>query len=66
MLSNSKSSLAYRVHEYVVREVNFFRVHLLFFLIVPLIAAAVFYGANGRFHIRESRCLSTRQFFLLV
>ncbi|CAL1696758.1 unnamed protein product [Somion occarium] len=33
------------------RELNFFRVHLLFFLIVPLISAVIFWAANGRFHI---------------
>lgn len=41
------------VREWIKRESNFFRIHLLFFLLVPLISAAIFYGANGEFHIRE-------------
>ncbi|KAI0344047.1 TrkH-domain-containing protein [Trametopsis cervina] len=39
------------IREWCKKELNFFRVHLLFFLLVPLISAGIFYGANGRFHI---------------
>ena len=35
------------------KELNFFRIHLLFFLIVPLISSVIFWGANGQFHIRK-------------
>ncbi|KAH8101386.1 TrkH-domain-containing protein [Cristinia sonorae] len=38
-------------YAWLKKELNFFRIHLLFFLLVPLISAAVFWGANGRFHI---------------
>ena len=43
------------IHNWLKKELNFFRVHLLFFLLVPLVSAAIFYGANGEFHIREYR-----------
>ncbi|THH31587.1 hypothetical protein EUX98_g2629 [Antrodiella citrinella] len=39
------------VYAWLKRELNFFRVHLLFFLFVPLVSAAIFWGANGRFQI---------------
>ena len=42
------------IRTWAKKELNFFRVHLLFFLFVPLISAGIFYGANGEFHIRKS------------
>lgn len=41
------------VRFWLKREANFFRIHLLFFLIVPLISAGIFYAANGEFHIGQ-------------
>lgn len=41
------------VREWLKKEANFFRVHLLFFLIVPLISAGIFYAANGRYPVGE-------------
>ncbi|XP_006461265.1 hypothetical protein AGABI2DRAFT_70136 [Agaricus bisporus var. bisporus H97] len=32
-------------------ELNFFRIHVICFTITPIILAAIFYGANGRYHI---------------
>ncbi len=46
------------IPDWLKKELNFFRVHLLFFLFVPLISAGIFYGANGEFHIRECHSLS--------
>ena len=42
-----------QVRQWIEDEVNFFRLHLIYFTIVPLIAAGIFYAANGEFHIRE-------------
>ncbi|TCD68599.1 low affinity potassium transporter [Steccherinum ochraceum] len=44
-------SLLDDVNIWCKRELNFFRIHLLFFVIVPLVSAAIFWGANGRFQI---------------
>ena len=41
------------VREWVKKEANFFRVHLLFFLVVPLVSAAIFYAANGQYPVGE-------------
>jgi hypothetical protein len=30
---------------------TFYRLHLTAFTIIPLIAAGIFYGCNGRFHV---------------
>ncbi|TBU58845.1 TrkH-domain-containing protein [Dichomitus squalens] len=40
-----------QVRQWIEDEVNFFRLHLVYFTFVPLIAAGIFYGANGEFHI---------------
>ncbi len=40
--------------EWIKKEANFFRIHLLFFLLVPLVSAGIFFAANGRYPIRES------------
>ncbi|KAK7687989.1 hypothetical protein QCA50_008359 [Cerrena zonata] len=40
------------IRQWLKKELNFFRVHLLFFLIVPLISSVIFWAANGRFHVR--------------
>lgn len=42
-----------RIRQWIEEEVNFFRLHLLFFTLTPLVAAGIFYGVNGEFHIRE-------------
>ena len=42
-----------QLRQWVEDEINFFRLHLIYFTFVPLIAAAIFYAANGEFHIRE-------------
>lgn len=42
-----------RIRQWIEDEVNFFRLHLIFFTVTPLIAACIFYGVNGEFHIRE-------------
>ncbi|KAI0697181.1 cation transport protein-domain-containing protein [Cytidiella melzeri] len=39
------------VRDWLKKELNFFRIHLLCFIFVPLISAAIFYAANGQFHI---------------
>ena len=41
--------------EFIEREANFYRIHLLFFTLVPLILSGIFYAANGEYHIRECR-----------
>jgi hypothetical protein len=41
------------VRQWLKAELNFFRIHLLFFLFTPLISAGIFYAANGQFQIRE-------------
>ncbi|KAI0666217.1 cation transport protein-domain-containing protein [Trametes maxima] len=40
-----------RVRQWIQEEANFFRLHLLFFTFTPLVAAGIFYGVNGEFHI---------------
>ncbi|TFK88517.1 TrkH-domain-containing protein [Polyporus arcularius HHB13444] len=40
-----------RIRQWIEEEVNFFRLHLLFFTLTPLVAAGIFYGVNGEFHI---------------
>ncbi|KAI0638942.1 TrkH-domain-containing protein [Trametes polyzona] len=40
-----------RLRQWVEEEANFFRLHLIYFTFVPLIAAGIFYGVNGEFHI---------------
>ncbi|RPD81556.1 TrkH-domain-containing protein [Lentinus tigrinus ALCF2SS1-7] len=40
-----------RARQWIEEEVNFFRLHLLFFTLTPLVAAAIFYAVNGEFHI---------------
>ena len=42
-----------RVRQWFEEEANFFRIHLTFFTFTPLIAAGIFYGVNGEYHIRE-------------
>lgn len=45
-----------RLRQWIEEEANFFRLHLVYFTFVPLIAAGIFYGVNGEFHIRECPC----------
>ena len=42
-----------RVTQWIEKELNFFRLHLIYFTVVPLIASGIFYASNGEFHIRE-------------
>lgn len=42
------------VKEFIEREANFYRIHLLFFAFLPLILSGIFYAANGEYPIRES------------
>ncbi|PFH45965.1 hypothetical protein AMATHDRAFT_8427 [Amanita thiersii Skay4041] len=37
---------------YAIEEINFFRIHLFAFVIIPLIASIIFYASNGRFHVK--------------
>ncbi|KIP02880.1 hypothetical protein PHLGIDRAFT_32026 [Phlebiopsis gigantea 11061_1 CR5-6] len=39
------------IREWVQKEANFFRIHLLFFLLVPLVAAGIFCAANGQYPV---------------
>lgn len=48
------------VKELVKREANFYRIHLLFFTLVPLILSGIFYAANGQYHIGECHRSFTR------
>ncbi|KAH9927443.1 TrkH-domain-containing protein [Epithele typhae] len=38
-------------YQWLEKELNFFRVHLLYFTITPLIFTFIFYASNGKFHI---------------
>ncbi|KAF8637169.1 hypothetical protein AX17_003073 [Amanita inopinata Kibby_2008] len=38
--------------DFTIKELTFFRVHLCAFTILPLIASAIFYASNGRFHVK--------------
>ncbi|PIL30855.1 transporter [Ganoderma sinense ZZ0214-1] len=40
-----------QVRQWMQDEANFFRLHLVYFTFVPLIAAGIFYAVNGEFHI---------------
>ncbi|CDO78022.1 hypothetical protein BN946_scf184907.g12 [Trametes cinnabarina] len=51
-----KSKLA-DFQAYIVRHLNFYRVHLLFFTFTPLIFSGIFYASNGEFHIDYIDCL---------
>ena len=53
-LSDSIYDSYTRFRQWIEEEVNFFRLHLVFFTITPLITSFIFYGVNGQFHIRES------------
>ena len=55
-MANVSDTLYYayaRVWQWIESELNFFRLHLIYFTFTPLIAAGIFYAANGEFHIRE-------------
>jgi hypothetical protein len=39
------------ISDFVWTHATFYRLHLTAFTIVPLIAAAIFYGCNGAFHV---------------
>lgn len=41
------------IQAWLKKELNFFRIHLLFFLFVPLVTAIIFWAVNGQFHIGE-------------
>ena len=40
-----------RLANYIVRQANFFRLHLFAFTLIPLIFSGIFYASNGQFHI---------------
>lgn len=40
-----------KVRTWIKEEANFYRLHLLFFTIVPIISSGLFYAGNGEFHI---------------
>ena len=42
-----------QVRQWIEDKANFFRLHLVYFTFVPLVAAGIFYGVNGEFRIRE-------------
>lgn len=44
-----------RLRSWLEKNLNFFRIHLLVFTFVPLVASAILYGVNGEYHIRERR-----------
>ncbi|KAF7309853.1 Potassium transporter [Mycena indigotica] len=46
-----------RTSDFVWKHGTFFRIHATVFTIVPLIAAGVFYGCNGRYHVPFIDCL---------
>ncbi|OSD05765.1 TrkH-domain-containing protein [Trametes coccinea BRFM310] len=48
---DSVSDYYARVRQWIEEEANFFRLHLIFFTFTPLVAAGIFYGVNGEFHI---------------
>lgn len=50
---DSLSDQCAQIRQWIQDEANFFRLHLVYFSFVPLIAAGVFYAVNGEFHIRE-------------
>ncbi|KAI9062394.1 hypothetical protein FKP32DRAFT_1593550 [Trametes sanguinea] len=52
----NKSKLA-DFQAYILRHLNFYRVHLLFFTFTPLIFSGIFYASNGEFHIDYIDCL---------
>ncbi|OSD00246.1 TrkH-domain-containing protein [Trametes coccinea BRFM310] len=52
----NKSKLA-DIQAYILRHLNFYRVHLLFFTFTPLIFSGIFYASNGEFHIDYIDCL---------
>lgn len=41
----------------LTKNLNFFRLHVLAFTILPLIASAVFYASNGQYHVPYIDCL---------
>lgn len=53
-----------RLKNWLEKELNFFRIHLLVFTFVPLIVSGILYGVNGEFHIRESQLLKIITVFL--
>ncbi|KAI0358915.1 TrkH-domain-containing protein [Trametes cingulata] len=40
-----------RIRQWIEEEANFFRLHLIYFTLTPLVAAGIFYAVNGEFHI---------------
>ncbi|KAM5534365.1 hypothetical protein V8D89_011958 [Ganoderma adspersum] len=48
---DSLSDQCAQIRQWIQDEANFFRLHLVYFTVVPLIAAGVFYAVNGEFHI---------------
>ncbi|KDN49926.1 TrkH-domain-containing protein [Tilletiaria anomala UBC 951] len=49
--------LAHSIRELAGEHLNFYRVHVLFFVFTPLILSGIFYAANGAVHIKYIDCL---------
>jgi Trk-type K+ transport system membrane component len=50
-------SRAAKAKAIVLGSLNFYRVHLLAFTIIPLITSGIMYGANTQYHISYIDCL---------
>ncbi|KAJ6562832.1 potassium transporter [Mycena vulgaris] len=48
---NAPQGLFSNISDFVWTHGTFYRLHFTAFTIIPLIAAAIFYGCNGRFHV---------------
>ncbi|KAI0282873.1 cation transport protein-domain-containing protein [Russula aff. rugulosa BPL654] len=47
----SKETYFGRLHSFLRLNLNFYRLHILYFTFTPLIFSGIFYASNGRFHI---------------
>jgi hypothetical protein len=47
----TRKGILARLSDLVWTHGTFYRFHVVAFTIVPLIAAGIFYGCNGRFHV---------------
>ncbi|KAK7029888.1 potassium transporter [Favolaschia claudopus] len=48
---NPRKGIFTSISDFIWKHGTFYRLHLSFFTIVPLIASGIFYGCNGRFHV---------------
>ncbi|CEH15031.1 related to potassium transporter trk-1 [Ceraceosorus bombacis] len=51
-LRPSKSKLGGKITRFTSKHLNFYRIHVTFFVLTPLIASAIFYAANQDVHIK--------------